>query len=107
MAALLELGEELPRAFKRLDFVDQLGVELSLGGSDVVALPLLDLVASDRAHELVAAHPYVAVKPPDREDDAVATKGPVPGQSVVVVGVDERSVNVENGGRRHRPNLPA
>jgi hypothetical protein len=35
---------------------------------------------------------------PDREHDVVLPKGVVPAQGVLVIGIDERSVDVEDGG---------
>ena len=55
------------RAVKRFDLLDQRHVESLLGGADVVALLLLDLVAAQGADELIAAHSDVAVDAPDRE----------------------------------------
>jgi hypothetical protein len=37
---------------------------------------------------------------PDRKDDPVLAEGPVPGDGVVVVRVDERAVDVEDGSWR-------
>ena len=66
---------------------------------------LLDAVSGERVDELVAAHPDVAVDPPQRRRGAVAAKGSVPGDRVVVVGVDERPVDVEDRGA-HARSLP-
>ena len=67
---------------------------------------LLDLLAGERGHELVAAHPDVAVDAPDREQDLVLAEGAVPGDRVLVVRVDERAVDVEDGGGRHPRCVP-
>jgi hypothetical protein len=40
----------------------------------------------------------MSVQSPNREHDVVLPKGVVPAKRVLVVGVDERSVDVEDGG---------
>ena len=60
----------------------------------------------DRSHQLVAAHPDVTVDPVQRQRDVEAPERPVPGDRVVVVRVDERAVDVEDGGGRHPRCLP-
>jgi hypothetical protein len=45
---------------------------------------------------VIAAHADVPVDAPDRQDLFVLAEGPVPGQGVVIVRVDERAVDVEN-----------
>ena len=64
-------------------------------------MPLIDVVARDRSDELVAAHPDVTVKPPHREDDLEASERAVPGERMLVVGVDERAVDVQQRCARH------
>src|SRR5205085_6898526 len=59
---------------------------------------LLDLLGQQRGDELVAAHPDVAVDPPDRHHVPVLPERAEPGDGVVVVGVDERPVDVEDRG---------
>jgi hypothetical protein len=98
VARLPEVGDELARALERLHLGDQRHVERLLGGADVVAVLLVELLAHERGDELVAAHADVAVDPPDRKDDAVLAERPVPGDRVLVVGVDERAVDVEDRG---------
>jgi len=63
--------------------------------SEVVSMPLIDVVARDRSDELVAAHPDVTVEPPHREDDLEAPERAVPGERVLVVRVDERAVDIQ------------
>jgi hypothetical protein len=46
---------------------------------------------------LITAHPDVSVQAPHREHDVVLPEGAVPAKSVLIVGVDERAVDVENG----------
>jgi hypothetical protein len=48
---------------------------------------------------LVTAHADVSVKPPDREHDVVLPEGAVPTERVLVVGVNQRPVDIENGRR--------
>ena len=47
--------------------LDHRQVKRLLGGADVVALALLDLLAEQRRDQLVAAHPHVAVDAPHRQ----------------------------------------
>ena len=81
--------------------LDSREVERALGGADVVAAALLDLLARHRRDELVAAHADVAVDPPDRQHDAVLAERHVPGHRVLVVRVDEGAVDVEDRCGRH------
>jgi hypothetical protein len=55
---------------------------------------------------VVAAHPDVAVDAPEREQLAMLAEGSVPGDGVVVVGVDERAVYVEDRGGWHTGRIP-
>src|SRR5215217_132645 len=88
---------------ERLHLADQVGVQGGLGRPDAVALPVLDPLAGHRGHQLVAAHADVAVDPPHRHGQAVLAEGAVPGDGVVVVGVDQRAVDVQHRDRwRHR-----
>src|SRR5436305_2100915 len=89
-AAALGAGE-------RLRLGDQLLVEHVLRRTRLVAVLALEVAAGERRHELVAAHPDVAVNPPHREDDAELPERPVPRERVVVVRVDERAVEIEQG----------
>jgi hypothetical protein len=101
VTALLEGAEQVAGAIERRGLTDQLAVLVPLGGADVVALPPLDLRAGDRLDELVGAHPDMPVDTPDRKGDVVPPKGPVPRDRVVIVGVDQRAVDAENGSRWH------
>jgi hypothetical protein len=47
---------------------------------------------------LVAAHADVPVQTPNREHDVVLPEGSVPTQRVLVIRVDERAVDIEDGG---------
>ena len=95
-----------PRSGQQLDLADQLRVALALGRADRVADAPLDLLAGDGRHELVAAHPDVAVDPPGGNCLAVLAQRPLPGERVLVVRVDERPVDVEDHRSRHRRALP-
>ena len=66
VAVVLEVHDQVARARERLDLLDQREVERLLGRPDVVALLALHLLAGERLHELVAAHPDVPVDAPDR-----------------------------------------
>jgi hypothetical protein len=93
--AICQSLDQVARSLQRLDLVDELLVEVTLGLSNAVAPLPLDRVARHGAHELVPAHADVAVDTPERHHDAVAPERPVPGERVMVVGVDERAVDVE------------
>ncbi len=103
--AVAQVLEQLARAFERLHLADQLFVVALLGFADLVTTALLGLVAGNRGHQLVAAHADVAVDAPDGGCQVVVAKRPVPGDRVVVVGVDEGAVEIEDrrGGHRHPP----
>jgi len=66
-----------------------------------LAQVVVDLLVQHRGNELIAAHADVAVDLPGRHLVAVGVEGALPGDRVVVVGVDERAVDVENQGERH------
>jgi hypothetical protein len=59
-------------------------------------------IAVDPGHEggdqLVPAHPDVPVDPPHGQSDFVRSERAVPRQRVVVIRVDQRSVDVEQRG---------
>ena len=78
---------------------DHLREQRVLGGADLVAVLGVEALAGEVGHELVAAHPDRAVTAPDGDRDAVQAKRAIPGQRVLVVGVDERAVDVEDRGR--------
>src|SRR6185312_4766885 len=77
-------------------------VGVPLGGADLVALLPLGLLARQGGDDLVAAHADVAVDFPDLNGVAVGSQGPVPGEGVLVVGVDQGPVDVEDHGQRLR-----
>ena len=91
---------------ERLHLADQVGVQGGLGRPDAVALAVLDPLAGQGGHQLVAAHADVAVDPPHRQGQPVLAERPVPGDGVVVVGVDQRAVDVQHRDRLgHRRQL--
>ena len=59
--ALLDLGQQLVRAFEGLDLSDELVELLHPRLAQVVPVRLLDLPAGDLGHEHVPAHPDAAV----------------------------------------------
>ena len=86
----------------------QLGGErLAVSGAQRLAERLLDRLVRDGGDEPVAAHADGAVQVPHRDDDAVVAERAVPRDHVLVVGVDEGAVDVEErgggGGHRARP----
>jgi len=84
---------------QRLHLADQLRVLVAACFLDrVVALPVD--VRDERGNQLVPAHPDMPVDPPDRQCDLVSAKRPKPRKCVVVVGVGECPVDVEEC-RRH------
>ena len=95
MPALLERQDQVARARQQLHLVDQLGVAVALRLAHGVADPLLDVVAGDGRQQLVAAHADVAVDRPRRHAHAVVAQRALPRERVVVVGVDERPVDVQ------------
>ena len=95
MATLLELVGQRGGALERAYLAEELVEVLLPGGAQGLAVDTLDLVAGDGTDQLVAAHADVAVQAPDREHDVVLPKGAVPTQRMLVVGVDERPVDVE------------
>jgi hypothetical protein len=104
--ALLDLGQQLVRAFEGLDLSDELVELLHPRLAQVVPVRLLDLPAGDLGHEHVPAHSDAAVDAPHRQGDAVAAEGAEPRQGVLVVGVYESAVDVEDRGVCHGPCLP-
>ena len=98
----LELLDQLAGALHRGDLLDQLHVALGLRVAKLVAQPRFDLIAAHRRDQLITAHPDTPVDLPDRERDAVLAEGAVPRDRVLVVRVDERSVQVEEDGGARR-----
>src|SRR6476660_4531458 len=106
MSALLETLDQLARPIHRLDLVDQLEVALGLAVADLVSVLLLGPVVGQGGDQLIAAHPDVTVDSPHRQHDAVLAKRAVPGDRMVIVGVDERPVDVEHGNGHGLPSYP-
>jgi hypothetical protein len=86
---------------------DQPAVLLALRVADAVAKLALGLLAAQGGHHLVAAHADVAVDAPDRQDDVVGDERAKPGDRVLIIGIHQRAVDVENGGAHARPNTPS
>src|SRR5437763_4895052 len=93
--AALQLAQKIRRAFERRALVAQLLELLRVRVAQFVAGSAFHVVARDGSDVLVAAHPDVAVEPPHREDDVEAPKRAVPGERVLVVGVDQRAIEVQ------------
>ena len=96
VAAARQRFDQFVPPVQRLHLVDQLPVELLLRRPHPVAHLALEPLVAERRDELIAAHPDVAVNAPQRKHDPVPAKRPIPGQSVVIVGVHERPVDVED-----------
>ena len=105
-AAFLDLGQQLVGALEGLDLTDELVELLRPGPAQVVPVLLLDLPTTDRGDELVPTHPDAAVEAPDRADDVEAAQGAEPREGVLVVGVHEGAVDVEDCRVCHGPFLP-
>jgi hypothetical protein len=69
--------------------------------TDRIAFLRVDLLADEGGDELVPAHAHCPVDAPDRQNDSVPKKRAVPRERVLVVGVDERAVDVEQRGLGH------
>ena len=99
--ALEQVADELVRALERRHLLDEVLVDVAPLVADVVAELAVDVITHERRDELVAAHPDGAMDSPERQRDVVLSEGAVPRDRVLVVGVDERAVDVEQGGFRH------
>src|SRR5215208_6146127 len=97
---LAQVGDQLARTLQGLHLVDQRQVERLLGRPDVVALLLVERLGDEGADQLVAPHPDVPVDAPDRQHDAMLAERAEPRERVLVVRVDERAVDVQDGGGR-------
>src|SRR4051794_14035956 len=87
--------------------VDELGVLRLPAVADVVPELLLDAVAGDVRHQPVAAHPDCTVDLEDGHGHVVCPERAEPRDRVVVGGVDERPVDVEEDhAARHYGYLP-
>jgi hypothetical protein len=98
-----ELLDQLACTPHRLHFVDQLAVERSLIIAHGLSPLGLESIAGKRRYKLIASHPDVAMDAPNRQDQIVLTKGAVPSDRVLVVGVDERAVYIEDRGPHQEP----
>jgi hypothetical protein len=59
-------------------------------------VPPLDLVTADVSDDLVAAHADRPMQPPYRQCDVEVAESAVESQGVLVVGVDEGAIDVED-----------
>jgi hypothetical protein len=100
MAAVFQLCDELARPIELFAFVAQRSELLCGRLSQVVADASFDDCPGNCLDELVTAHADVAVNPPQRQDDLVPPECAMPGDRVLVVGVDERAIEVEQRRRR-------
>ncbi len=99
--------DQLARARQRLDLVEPLLEQLALELAQLIAVLALGLLAGERGDDLIAAHADVAVAAPGGDLVAVAGECPLPGQRVLVDGVDQGSVDVEESDLGHGRALPA
>ena len=74
-----------------------------------VAVMLLDLLAGHGGDKAVAAHAHVSVDPPQRHVVADLGEAARPGERVVVVGIEQGAVDVDEGdaqGSGHGAQVP-
>ena len=90
----VKVAQEVPRGGEGPDVVEEFPVPASPGRAGLGAV-----AAQQLGHELVAAHSDQAVDGVHRGPFAHIPKGPRPGQGVKVVGVDQRSVHIEEDAR--------
>src|ERR1700730_8713510 len=107
MAALAQFVHELSRSREGLDFVDQLAVQLSLGRPHLLSVAQFELLARHGGHDLIRAHADMPVDPPHGYHGPVLAERPKPSDRVLVVGIDQRSVDIEDRyGLDHKLPLP-
>ena len=92
----MQILDQRARARERLDLVDQLHVEHLLRRAHVVAVLAVEALTGEGGDQLIAAHPDVPVDAPQRQDEPVRAERAVPGERVVVVGVHQRAVDVQD-----------
>ena len=68
---------------------------LLLPFADRVAELAIGLLVRQGLHELIAPHSDVAMDPPQWQHDAMVPERAIPRDRMVVVGIDERAVDVE------------
>jgi hypothetical protein len=84
-----------------VDLVDHFSKELCLEASDRITMSCLDLVSAEGADQPIASHADVTMDAPDWKGQSLSTKCPKPGDSVVIVRIDQGPVNVEDRRRGH------
>ncbi len=104
--ALLDRSQQLVGALEGFDLVDEFVELLYPRLAQLVPVRFLYVVAADRRHERVPAHPDARMDAPHRSDDAVAAKGSGLRQGVVVVRVHQGAVDVEDRCVGHVCSLP-
>ena len=108
VAAILQLDHQLARALQRAHLLDQLHVEVALERAHLVTVRALELVARERADQLVPAHPDVTVDAVERQRQADLAEGAEPCEGMLVVRVHQRAVDVQDRrGRARHAALPA
>ena len=106
---LLDRYEQVARARQRRHLLKQRVDFLALPLPGLIAYPALQVLTPDSRDHLVPAHADQPVQPPHRIGLAHRAQRPVPGQRMLIVGIDERPVNIKdgNGGVCHPRPLPA
>ena len=93
-----QVGQQLARARQRSDLGRTFGVRLGVQAPELARLLVGHLatgLAQQGVREQAAAHPDLAVDPPDGQVDPGAVERDPPRQDVLVHAVDERAVEVE------------
>jgi hypothetical protein len=106
---LLDGHEQVARARQRRHLLKERVDFLALFLPGLISYPALQVLTSDSRDHLVPAHADQPVQPPHRIGLAYRAQCPIPGERMLIVGIDERPVNIEDGNGRvcHRPPLPA
>jgi hypothetical protein len=73
--------------------------------ADAVVLGL-HLIARKQLDDAVASDPDPMMDPPDRHDDSLLAEGSVPPQGMLIIGVDQRSIDIKDHCERHSVHSP-